>query len=176
LNTIARQILQGLLRLNCFHELVSAKAVMGGKLLVDASAEAASPPLSRVATSALHGEDSPYDENPYDAASNPSGVIQMGLAKNQVSFDLLEGYLRDHPEAAGWGGAKAGSGVASFRDNALFQDYHGLKAFRKAMASFKRRYGAARRGSTPTASCSPPARRRPTSCSRSSWLTPETRC
>ncbi|KAL6838715.1 hypothetical protein ACP4OV_031429 [Aristida adscensionis] len=119
---------------------------MGGKLLLqDASAEA-SPPLSKVATSGLHGEDSPYfagwkayDENPYDAVSNPGGVIQMGLAENQVSFDLLEGYLRDHPEAAGWGGAAAGSGVASFRDNALFQDYHGLKVFRKAMASFMER-------------------------------------
>ncbi|CAO2209578.1 unnamed protein product [Urochloa humidicola] len=128
---------------------------MGGKLLLDArSDEAAAPPLSKVATSGLHGEDSPYfagwkayDENPYDAVSNPEGVIQMGLAENQVSFDLLEGYLRDHPEAAaGWGGAAAGSGVASFRDNALFQDYHGLKAFRKAMASFmeKIRGGRAR--------------------------------
>ncbi|TVU21411.1 hypothetical protein EJB05_31044, partial [Eragrostis curvula] len=126
---------------------------MVGKLLVDASAVAAAPPLSRVATSAAHGEDSPYfagwkayDENPYDAVSNPGGVIQMGLAENQVSFDLLEGYLRDHPEAAGWGGAAAGSGVASFRDNALFQDYHGLKAFRQAMASFmgKIRGGKAR--------------------------------
>ncbi|CAD6240247.1 unnamed protein product [Miscanthus lutarioriparius] len=130
---------------------------MGRKLLLGAiqSHTAASPPLSKVATSGLHGEDSPYfagwkayDENPYDAASNPGGVIQMGLAENQVSFDLLEGYLRDHPEAAGWGGAAAasGSGVASFRDNALFQDYHGLKAFRKAMASFmeKIRGGKAR--------------------------------
>ncbi|KAL6627275.1 hypothetical protein ACP70R_031001 [Stipagrostis hirtigluma subsp. patula] len=127
---------------------------MGGMSLLDASAEAAAP-LSKVATSALHGEDSPYfagwkayDENPYDAVSNPNGVIQMGLAENQVSFDLLEGYLREHPEAAGWGGAGAGvgSGVASFRDNALFQDYHGLKAFRKAMASFmeKIRGGKAR--------------------------------
>ncbi|KAF8663235.1 hypothetical protein HU200_055842 [Digitaria exilis] len=132
---------------------------MGGKkLLLDAShkakaAAAAAPPLSKVATSGLHGEDSPYfagwkayDENPYDAVSNPGGVIQMGLAENQVSFDLLEGYLRDHPEAAGCGGAAAGSGMASFRDNALFQDYHGLKAFRKAMASFmeKIRGGKAR--------------------------------
>jgi 1-aminocyclopropane-1-carboxylate synthase len=116
---------------------------MGGKLLLGASQSrhahaVASPPLSKVATSGLHGEDSPYfagwkayDENPYDAVSNPGGVIQMGLAENQVSFDLLEGYLRDHPEAAGWGGSGSGSGVASFRDNALFQDYHGLKAFRK---------------------------------------------
>ena len=119
---------------------------MGRKLLLGAiqSHTAASPPLSKVATSGLHGEDSPYfagwkayNENPYDAASNPGGVIQMGLAENQVSFDLLEGYLRDHPEAAGWGGAAAasGSGVASFRDNALFQDYHGLKAFRKVSAT-----------------------------------------
>ncbi|GJN05548.1 hypothetical protein PR202_ga23185 [Eleusine coracana subsp. coracana] len=121
---------------------------MVGKRLVVADA-----PLSRVATSTLHGEDSPYfagwkayDENPYDAASNPGGVIQMGLAENQVSFDLLEGYLKAHPEAAGWGGAAPGSGVASFRDNALFQDYHGLKAFRRAMAGFmeKVRGGKAR--------------------------------
>lgn len=48
--------------------------------------------LSRVAVSETHGEDSPYfagwkayDENPYDELSNPSGVIQMGLAENQVS-------------------------------------------------------------------------------------------
>lgn len=99
---------------------------------------ASSPPLSRVATSSAHGEDSPYfagwrayDDDPYDAVTNPSGVIQMGLAENQVSFDLLEGFLREHPEAAGWGGARPGSGVASFRDNALFQDYHGLNTFRK---------------------------------------------
>lgn len=115
-------------------------------------------PLSEVATSATHGEDSPYfagwkayDEDPYDAASNPSGVIQMGLAENQVtfssiagtthplplvflpklvgvqvSFDLLEEYLEQHPEATSWG-----CGISSFRENALFQDYHGLKTFRK---------------------------------------------
>lgn len=114
---------------------------MGGKLLP----AAASPRLSRVATSGAHGEDSPYfagwrayDDDPYDAVANPGGVIQMGLAENQVSFDLLEGFLKAHPEAASWAGAGAGAdpGVASFRDNALFQDYHGLKTFRKAMADF----------------------------------------
>lgn len=49
-------------------------------------------PLSEIATSNTHGEDSPYfagwkayDEDPYDAIGNPSGVIQMGLAENQVS-------------------------------------------------------------------------------------------
>ena len=49
--------------------------------------------LSRIALSETHGEDSPYfagwkayDENPYDESKNPSGVIQMGLAENQVTF------------------------------------------------------------------------------------------
>ncbi|KAL8503162.1 hypothetical protein ACS0TY_022054 [Phlomoides rotata] len=92
--------------------------------------------LSKVAESETHGEDSPYfagwkayDENPYDEVCNPSGVIQMGLAENQVSFDLLEQYLEKHSEAPN----NNGSG---FRENALFQDYHGLLSFRKAMASF----------------------------------------
>jgi len=40
----------------------------------------------------------------------------------QVSFDLQEAYLREHP-------APSHCGVG-FRENALFQDYHGLKSFR----------------------------------------------
>ncbi|KDP33744.1 hypothetical protein JCGZ_07315 [Jatropha curcas] len=94
--------------------------------------------LSRIAVSETHGEDSPYfagwkayDEDPYHETENPSGVIQMGLAENQVSFDLLEDYLEKHSEASNWG-----KGALSFRENALFQDYHGLKSFRQAMASF----------------------------------------
>ncbi|KAL3535650.1 hypothetical protein ACH5RR_004111 [Cinchona calisaya] len=94
--------------------------------------------LSKVAVSDTHGEDSPYfagwkayDEDPYDESCNPDGVIQMGLAENQVSFDLLEEYLEKHSEAANFGNK-----ISSFRENALFQDYHGLLSFRKAMASF----------------------------------------
>ncbi|XP_011013607.1 PREDICTED: 1-aminocyclopropane-1-carboxylate synthase 7-like [Populus euphratica] len=94
--------------------------------------------LSKVAVSETHGEDSPYfagwkahDEDPYDESSNSSGVIQMGLAENQVSFDLLEEYLEQNSEASSWG-----EGARGFRENALFQDYHGLKSFRQAMASF----------------------------------------
>ncbi|KAL1326342.1 hypothetical protein HN51_036411 [Arachis hypogaea] len=96
--------------------------------------------LSNIAVSNTHGEDSPYfagwkayDDNPYDELTNPSGVIQMGLAENQVSFDLLEKYLEEHSEATTWG---KGVRNSSFRDNALFQDYHGLHSFRAAMASF----------------------------------------
>lgn len=48
--------------------------------------------LSQIAASETHGEDSPYfagwkayEEDPYHETANPSGVIQMGLAENQVS-------------------------------------------------------------------------------------------
>lgn len=50
----------------------------------------------------------------------------------QVSFDLLEDYLEKNLEASSWGS----KGVSGFKENALFQDYHGLQSFRKAMASF----------------------------------------
>lgn len=53
--------------------------------------------LSKVAVSETHGENSPYfagwkayDEDPYDESNNPSGVIQMGLAENQVSIRTIE--------------------------------------------------------------------------------------
>lgn len=51
----------------------------------------------------------------------------------QVSFDLLEDYLEKQAEASN---SKNDGGISIFRENALFQDYHGLKSFRMAMASF----------------------------------------
>lgn len=48
--------------------------------------------LSKIATSDQHGENSPYfdgwkayDNDPFHPTKNPNGVIQMGLAENQVS-------------------------------------------------------------------------------------------
>lgn len=48
--------------------------------------------LSKVATNDGHGENSPYfdgwkayDSDPYHPTENPQGVIQMGLAENQVT-------------------------------------------------------------------------------------------
>lgn len=47
--------------------------------------------LSTKATCNSHGQDSSYflgweayEKNPFDEASNPKGIIQMGLAENQV--------------------------------------------------------------------------------------------
>ncbi|KAL0426927.1 UNVERIFIED_CONTAM: 1-aminocyclopropane-1-carboxylate synthase 7 [Sesamum latifolium] len=94
--------------------------------------------LSKVAVSKTHGEESPYfagwkayDKDPYDEFCNPSGIIQMGLAENQVSIDLLEEYLEKHAEAT-----DNGIRTSEFRENALFQDYHGLQSFRNALAGF----------------------------------------
>ncbi|XP_047311973.1 1-aminocyclopropane-1-carboxylate synthase 3-like [Impatiens glandulifera] len=86
-----------------------------------------------------HGQDTPYflgwqeyEKNPYDEVRNPNGIIQMGLAENQLSFDRLESWLAANPDAAGF----KKNGVSIFRDLALFQDYHGLPSFKKAMTDF----------------------------------------
>lgn len=49
--------------------------------------------LSKLATNDGHAENSPYfdgwkayDRNPFDPIRNPDGVIQMGLAENQVNI------------------------------------------------------------------------------------------
>ncbi|OEL37302.1 1-aminocyclopropane-1-carboxylate synthase [Dichanthelium oligosanthes] len=95
--------------------------------------------LSRIATGDGHGENSSYfdgwkayDMNPFDLHHNRDGVIQMGLAENQLSLDLLEEWSLNHPEAS----ICTAQGASQFRRIANFQDYHGLPEFREAMAKF----------------------------------------
>lgn len=95
--------------------------------------------LSKIAISDQHGENSPYfdgwkayDSNPYHPLNNPDGVIQMGLAENQLSFDLIEEWIKKNPTAS----ICTIEGVSQFKDIAIFQDYHGLPQFRKAIATF----------------------------------------
>ncbi|CAI9758463.1 unnamed protein product [Fraxinus pennsylvanica] len=95
--------------------------------------------LSRKASCNSHGQDSSYfagweeyEKNPYDDVKNPKGIIQMGLAENQLSFDLLESWLAKNPDAAGF----KRNGESIFRELALFQDYHGLPAFKNALGEF----------------------------------------
>lgn len=95
--------------------------------------------LSTIATCNSHGQDSSYflgweeyDKNPYDEVHNPKGIIQMGLAENQLSFDLLESWLAKNPDVAGF----KRDGKSIFRELALFQDYHGLPSFKKALVDF----------------------------------------
>nr|AAC49153.1 1-aminocyclopropane 1-carboxylate synthase [Pelargonium x hortorum] len=98
--------------------------------------------LSKIATNDGHGENSPYfdgwkayDRDPFHPSQNPNGVIQMGLAENQLSSDLIEDWVRSNPEAS----ICTLEGVGKFKDVANFQDYHGLLEFRHAVAKFMSR-------------------------------------
>ncbi|KAI7751256.1 hypothetical protein M8C21_016018, partial [Ambrosia artemisiifolia] len=95
--------------------------------------------LSAKATLNSHGQDSSYflgweeyEKNPYHSVNNPNGIIQMGLAENQLSFDLLESWLSNNPDSSGF----TAQSVSSFKELALFQDYHGLPAFKNALVDF----------------------------------------
>ncbi|KAL6652191.1 hypothetical protein ACP70R_011116 [Stipagrostis hirtigluma subsp. patula] len=95
--------------------------------------------LSRIAAGDGHGENSSYfdgwkayDMDPFDLHTNPGGVIQMGLAENQLSLDLIEEWSMNHPEAS----ICTAQGASQFKRIANFQDYHGLPEFRQAMARF----------------------------------------
>lgn len=55
--------------------------------------------LSNMATCNAHGQDSSYflgwqeyEKNPYHESLNPTGIIQMGLAENQVRHRHSLGY------------------------------------------------------------------------------------
>ncbi|WOK98739.1 hypothetical protein Cni_G07451 [Canna indica] len=95
--------------------------------------------LSRVATNDGHGENcsyfdgwKAYDRDPFHSTRNPNGVIQMGLAENQLCLDLIQEWIKNNPQAS----ICTDDGVAYFKEIANFQDYHGLPSFRKAIAKF----------------------------------------
>ncbi|KAH1080974.1 hypothetical protein J1N35_020735 [Gossypium stocksii] len=103
--------------------------------------------LSRIATNDRHGENSPYfdgwkayDSNPFHPIHNPDGVIQMGLAENPLCFDLIEKWIRENPDAS----ICTAEGLDKFKDIAIYQDYHGLREFREAVAKFMGRVGGSR--------------------------------
>nr|BAK19926.1 1-aminocyclopropane-1-carboxylate synthase [Dianthus petraeus] len=95
--------------------------------------------LSKIATNDGHGENleyfdgwKAYDRDPYHSTKNSNGVIQMGLAENQLCFDLVTEWLLKNPQAS----ICTNEGVNKFMDIAIFQDYHGLPEFRSAVAKF----------------------------------------
>ncbi|XP_022842128.1 1-aminocyclopropane-1-carboxylate synthase 3-like [Olea europaea var. sylvestris] len=95
--------------------------------------------LSKKVKCNAHGQDSSYflgwqeyEKNPYNEVRNPRGIIQMGLAENQLSFDLLESWLAQNPDAVGF----KKNGESILKELALHQDYRGLPAFKNALAEF----------------------------------------
>ncbi|CAH9089786.1 unnamed protein product [Cuscuta epithymum] len=95
--------------------------------------------LSKIATEDGHGENSAYfdgwkayNSDPFHPKKNPHGVIQMGLAENQLCFDLIKDWVVNNPQAS----ICTAEGAKEFKDIALYQDYHGLPEFRNAVARF----------------------------------------
>ncbi|KAF7826098.1 1-aminocyclopropane-1-carboxylate synthase 1-like [Senna tora] len=93
--------------------------------------------MSKMAVNEKHGENSPYfdgwkayERDPFHPTTNPHGVIQMGLAENQLCFDVVEEWIRNNPMAS----ICTPQGLCHFRDIANFQDYHGLPHFRNGVA------------------------------------------
>ncbi|KAF5478391.1 hypothetical protein F2P56_004953 [Juglans regia] len=90
----------------------------------------------------LKGGDSPYDiglrkvsEDPYHEAGNPDGVIQLGLAENKLSLDLVRDWLAENAREAMLGGGRNGEelnidGIASY------QPFDGLMELKVAVAEF----------------------------------------
>ncbi|KAI9109916.1 hypothetical protein K1719_018957 [Acacia pycnantha] len=95
--------------------------------------------LSNMAINDKHGQNSPYfdgwiayDRDPFHPIHNPQGVIQMGLAENQLCFDMIQEWITNNPEAS----ICTPQGLHHFSDVAIFQDYHGLPRFRNGVAKF----------------------------------------
>lgn len=95
--------------------------------------------LSKIATNDGHGENSSYfdgwkayEKDPFHLTDNQDGVIQMGLAENQLCHDLIQEWIKEHPQAS----ICTPEGMSEFKIIANFQDYHGLPAFRTAVARF----------------------------------------
>ncbi|XP_039046724.1 probable aminotransferase ACS10 [Hibiscus syriacus] len=87
----------------------------------------------------VKGADSPYyvglrraKEDPYDELSNPNGVIQLGLAENKLSLDLVKHWLADNAEQAILRNGKE----LSISRIATYQPLDGLMEFKVAVAGF----------------------------------------
>ncbi|KAL4582091.1 hypothetical protein LXL04_006631 [Taraxacum kok-saghyz] len=94
---------------------------------------------TKITDSNAHGQDSSYflgwqeyEKNPYHPIGNPDGIIQMGLAENQLSFNLLESWIKNNPSATVF----KKNDESLFKEIALFQDYHGLPSFKNALVKF----------------------------------------
>uniref|UniRef100_A0A0E0HKD2 NAD(P)H-quinone oxidoreductase subunit 6, chloroplastic n=1 Tax=Oryza nivara TaxID=4536 RepID=A0A0E0HKD2_ORYNI len=78
--------------------------------------------------------------DPYHPATNPSGIIQLGLAENYLSLDLVGRWMEEHAaEAASMaGGEDEDERELSIRGLAAYQPYDGILALKMALAGFMR--------------------------------------
>ncbi|KAF8380406.1 hypothetical protein HHK36_027892 [Tetracentron sinense] len=103
--------------------------------------------VSSRANSISKSSDSPYYaglkkalEDPYDALSNPDGVIQLGLAENKLSLDLVRDWFVENGKDSIIGGAGGDDGDLGISGIATYQPVDGLmelKVVRQMFFSLK---------------------------------------
>ncbi|KAJ4843508.1 hypothetical protein Tsubulata_020498 [Turnera subulata] len=71
-------------------------------------------------------------EDPYDRLGNPNGVIQLGLAENKLTLDLVEEWLAENARGAILGGEEE-LGISGI---ATYQPHDGVMDLKVAVASF----------------------------------------
>lgn len=96
--------------------------------------------MSSRASSIAKPNDSPYyigfekvSRDPYDAITNPDGIIQLGLSENRLSLDLIEKWMSENLTdtiTGREGGELSISGIATY------QPFDGLIEFKVAVAGF----------------------------------------
>ncbi|KAL3499461.1 hypothetical protein ACH5RR_038554 [Cinchona calisaya] len=69
-------------------------------------------------------------EDPYDYSSNPHGVIQLGLAENRLSLDLVQEWLEKNAKQSMLGQDLSIRGIATY------QPFDGLMELKVAVAGF----------------------------------------
>ncbi|KAJ8626512.1 hypothetical protein MRB53_019819 [Persea americana] len=75
-----------------------------------------------------------HKADPYHASDNPDGVIQLGLAENQLSLDLIHDWMvRRSKEGSLFGGK---DGDLSIRGIVTYQPFDGLMELKMAIAGF----------------------------------------
>lgn len=96
------------------------------------------PHVSARVHSIAKSNDSPYyigldraSEDPYDRVNNPNGVIQLGLAENRLTLDLIENWITEKLNDSILGGEGLSvSGIATY------QPFDGMMELKVAMAGF----------------------------------------
>nr|XP_010909144.1 probable aminotransferase ACS12 [Elaeis guineensis]XP_010909146.1 probable aminotransferase ACS12 [Elaeis guineensis] len=73
-------------------------------------------------------------DDPYHPSSNPDGIMQLGLAENQLSLDLVRDWLESNLKESFPGDKETGG--LSIRGLATYQPYDGLMDLKMAMAGF----------------------------------------
>ncbi|KNA17711.1 hypothetical protein SOVF_077280 [Spinacia oleracea] len=94
--------------------------------------------ISSRASALAKPNDSPYylgldraREDAYHEVDNPNGIIQLGLAENLLSLDLIEKWVTEN-----WDGSMINGGELGINGIATYQPFDGLMELKMAMADF----------------------------------------